>query len=65
MIRESNLEIRKKIEEAGIHFWQIADRIGISDSTICKWFRKELSPDRKDLILKAIDELTKEQQAKA
>ena len=63
MLRKANLAIRKKIEKSGIHYWEIADRIGISDATICKWFRKELPEDRKEQILKAIEEISKEQQA--
>ena len=35
-----------------IKLWQIAEKIGISDTTFSKMLRKELSNDKKNLIYK-------------
>lgn len=49
-----NKEIRDLISKAGIKYWQIADEIGIADTTFTKWLRHDLSAEREQLIRKAI-----------
>lgn len=40
-----------------IKLWQIAEKIGISDTTFSKMLRKELSNDKKNLIINIINEI--------
>lgn len=40
-----------------IKLWQIAEKIGISDTTFSKMLRKELSSDKKNLIINTINEI--------
>lgn len=40
-----------------IKLWQIAEKIGISDTTFSKMLRKELSIDKKNLIINTINEI--------
>ncbi|MCJ7833853.1 hypothetical protein MUB23_00405 [Cuneatibacter sp. NSJ-177] len=53
----SNLELKEKIKNAGLFQWQVADTIGVSDVTFCKWLRKPLSPDKEQAVLEALQKL--------
>lgn len=57
---QENKILRKKIKEENLYHWQIADAIGVSEGTFCKWLRRELSPEKELLILDAITKLRKE-----
>lgn len=54
---KSNLSIRKKAKEKGIHLWQIADQMGIHDTEFSKKMRYELSREEKNKITAIIEEL--------
>lgn len=51
----NNTEIRVLAAERRIKMWQIADAIGIADTTFSKWMRRELPEDKKRQVLEAID----------
>ena len=55
-----NLRIRNKAKQSNIHLWQIANKLGITDSWFSKKLRFELSEDETKKILDIIDELAKE-----
>ena len=50
----NNIEIREAIKESGFKHWQVADMIGVADTTFCRMLRRELSEDKKQEILKTI-----------
>ena len=50
----NNIEIREAIKESGFKHWQIADMIGIADTTFCRMLRRELPEDKKQEILTAM-----------
>lgn len=54
-----NLELRKKIQQAGLKHWQIADAMGISSYTLSVWLRHELTGQRLERVLSAIEGLQK------
>ncbi len=53
----ANLEIRKEIKKSRLFHYEIADVLGISESTLSKWLRKEMDAGRKELIIQAIKKL--------
>lgn len=53
----SNLEIRKKLLSNAIKNYQLADAIGINQSTLSVWLRTELNDERRDRVEKALDQL--------
>ena len=57
-----NVEIRKLIFEHGLKYYDVADRIGIGDSTFSVWLRKELEGERRERTLHAINELVAEKE---
>lgn len=52
---ENNKDLRAEIVKRGLFYWQVAARLGISDTTFSRMLRSELSPERKARILEMID----------
>lgn len=57
---KANQEIRSQIFINRLFHWQVAERAGITDATLCRWLRTEMREDRKQRVEKAIDELLAE-----
>lgn len=55
-----NIEIRNLVKTTGVKMWQIADVLGIADTTLCRKLRKELSQKEKEKIISIIQRLSKE-----
>lgn len=49
-----NEDLRNEIRIANVKQWEVADAIGISEMTMVKWLRKELSPDKKAMVREGI-----------
>jgi len=60
MSKQVNLDIRTAIRNSGCKMWEVADSLGLHDTNFSKILRKELSTVKKDLILRAIEKLSKE-----
>lgn len=52
-----NLDIRNEITNSGLNYWQVAEGIGVSDSTFSRLLRHELPDEKKEEIRAAIREL--------
>ena len=59
----TNTDIRTTAKENGVRFWEIAERLKISEPTMTRKLRKELPDSEKQEIFKIIDELAAEKQA--
>lgn len=53
----ANLEIRRTAAAAGVKLWQVADILGIADSSFSRKLRKELPAAEQEEILGIIKEL--------
>lgn len=52
-----NDAIRQKIRSNRIRQYEVAAKIGVSEYTLIRWLRRELTQEQTDKILHAIDEL--------
>ena len=52
-----NQDIRQETKQAGLHLWQIAEGLGITDGNFSRLLRHELPEEKKDRIRKIILEL--------
>lgn len=52
-----NHEIRQRAKERNVRLWQIAEGLGVTDSTFSRMLRKELSEESRQMALKLIDQL--------
>lgn len=59
-MNKANKEIRQAISESGAYHWQVAEQLGVHETTLSRWLRVELNESNKQAILKALDELNKE-----
>ncbi len=53
---KTNQEVREALHNKSMKQWELADMLGISEFTLTRWLRKELTEDKKELLLKAINE---------
>lgn len=54
----TNKEIRILLRFKDIPMWQLAKQIGISEPTITRWFRTELTSERYKKIVLALSQIT-------
>lgn len=57
-MKKANADIRNELEKRRIKQCEIADQLGIAETTLCRWMRTELSSERKIKIMKAMEEIT-------
>lgn len=57
----ANLDIRAKVKGAGVKLWEIADKLGITDSHFSRKLRHELPQAEKDRIFSIVEEIAKEE----
>ncbi len=58
-----NREIHEAILKSGVKKWQVAEMLGIADTTFSKRLRKELAETEKQRILSIISELDLREEA--
>lgn len=58
---KENQDIRNLIFFNNLKNWQVAKKIGISDSRFSVWLRTPLNDERKKRVTKAISELVEKQ----
>lgn len=57
---KNNIEIRNAIFSNNIKKWEIASKLGVTDSTFSRMLRTELSKEKKEKILDIIKNYGKE-----
>lgn len=55
-----NVDVRRTAAGNGVRLWQIADALGISDCSLSRKLRKELSSEEKTTIFAIIRNLSQE-----
>ena len=53
----NNERIRSAIKESNLHYWQIAEKLGIHEGTFSRKLRHELTDEEKEKIFGIINEL--------
>lgn len=53
----NNIEIRTLIEKRRLKYYEVAEAAGITLHTLSHWMQTELSAERKERLLKAIDSI--------
>lgn len=55
-----NLEVRRKLKEKNVFQWQVAKSMGISEMTLVRKLREELTEAEKQKIFSVIEEIAVE-----
>lgn len=58
----NNLDIRKAIETSNFKYWQVANKLGMTDGNFSRMLRIELTKENKERVLNAINELKEERE---
>ena len=53
----NNMEIRKRIAARRLRHYEVAEACGVSSYTFSHWLQTEMSPDKKERVLKAIESI--------
>lgn len=61
MIRQENAEIRAEIMKRGLKHYEVANRLGLDVSWFSHWLQMPLTEERKNRILKVLQEYDDEQ----
>lgn len=56
---KANQEIRDLIYSNRLRNWEVSEEVGISDGRFSVWLRTPMNEERKQRVLKAINELAK------
>lgn len=60
MRKKANEDLRAYSDKRKIPQWQIAEGFGISDTTLCKWMRRELAEEKKAKYREIVDSIAAE-----
>lgn len=52
-----NQAIRDSLKKFNVYQYEVADAVGVSEYTLCKHLRKELTVDEEERLLKAIERI--------
>ena len=52
-----NKDLKDAFRVAGIRQWEVAEAMGVSEMTLVKWMRVELTEDKRQRILAALEQL--------
>ena len=63
MSKRTNIFIRNAAHEAGVHHWQIAEALGISEGSFCRRMRHELPEAEQARILAIINDISAQKEA--
>ena len=56
-MKKANQNIRDYAAKKGVYFWEIAMKLGVSEPTITRWMRVELSADKRREIEQVISDI--------
>ncbi len=60
---KKNIDIRKAAKENGVFFWEIAEKLGVSEPTLNRYLRKEMPDSQKGKFRAAIEQIKLEHEA--
>lgn len=55
----NNIEVRKAFLETGVNKWEVAEKLGMTDSSFSRKLRKEMNKFEKDSIINLIYQIYK------
>ena len=60
---KANTIVREELKTRGVRHWELAHELGISEQTLVRWLRFELSEDKQLNMLERIEEIAKRKEA--
>ena len=60
---KANTIIREELKQRGVRHWELAHELGISEQTLVRWLRFELSEDKQLDMLEKIEHIVKRKES--
>ena len=57
-VNHANADIKAMLKCNDLFYWQVAEQMGVAESTLLRWLRVELDAERKARIESAVTKLT-------
>ena len=58
----ANMIVREELKQRGVRHWELAHALGVSEQTLVRWLRFELSEDKQVDMLEKIEAIVKEKE---
>ena len=58
----ANIIVREELKQRGVRHWELAHALGVSEQTLVRWLRFELSEDKQMDMLEKIEAIVKEKE---
>lgn len=58
----ANMIVREELKSRGVRHWELAQALGVSEQTLVRWLRFELSEDKQMGMLEKIEAIVKEKE---
>lgn len=65
MVLNPNQDIKDAIKKSAAKKWQVANELGVAESTFNTWLHKKLTPEKKQKIMAAVSKVDKQAKAVA
>lgn len=65
MVLNPNQDIKDAIKKSSAKKWQVANELGVAESTFNTWLHKKLTPEKKQKIMAAVSKVDKQAKAVA
>ena len=53
----NNAELKGLMKQHNIYMWQVAKKLGVNETSFCKWFREPLTQTKQQQVLSAVEEI--------
>ena len=60
---KANKIVRDELKARGVRHWKLAHELGVSEQTLVRWLRFELSEDRQLDMLEKIEEIARRKES--
>lgn len=57
---KANADLRRAIQRNALLMYRVAAKVGVHETTLCRWFREPLTPEQRGKVEQAIAELASE-----
>ena len=51
--RKKNRDVRDFLKQKHVYQWEVAERLGVHETTVIRWLREELPEERKQAMIAA------------
>lgn len=55
-----NQKLREHMKEKGVFYWELAERLGVAESTLYRWMRYPIEENRVIHMAEIVDTIAKE-----